>query len=118
MDKWTKAVAKLNRLTQEGSLRWEQTDPPELRGTSDVVEIAYTTEFEGERLRIFSKRSKVALDEERYDWSESPVLQVVDARGRSRFEFPPSPGLYDLLDSVRYQTSGVGTLLDKLAGEG
>ncbi len=114
----TKALAKLNELTQRGLLKWEIVTPPDTRGSSDVVEIAYGTEFEGQRLRIFSRRSKIALDEDRFDWSERPVLQIVDGGGRPLYEFPTVAGVSDLLESVQYQVSGVGQLIEKLASGG
>jgi len=114
----TKALAKLNELTQRGQLKWKIVDPPDTRGSSDVVEIAYGTEFEGKRLRIFSRRSKIALDEDRFDWSEYPVLQIVDGGGRPLYGFPTVAGINDLLESVQHQVSGVGQLIEKLASGG
>ncbi|MBI4083429.1 MAG: hypothetical protein HY423_12555 [Candidatus Lambdaproteobacteria bacterium] len=118
MDKWLKAIVRLNELTQKGILKWEVSHPPNLSGTSDHVEIAFLTEYEGERLRIFKRRSKIALDEELLGWHDQPVLQIIDRQGVTRFDFPTSPALYDLISSVEYQTSGVGAFIDKLASDG
>jgi hypothetical protein len=82
------------------------------------VEVAYVTEFEGQRLRIFSKRYRTWQDEEQYSWHERPILQVVDEQGRALYEFPSDSGISDLLVSVQYQVSGVGRLIDKLASGG
>ena len=113
-----RAIAKLNELTQHGRLKWEVVSPPDTRGSSDVVEIAYGTEHEGKRLRIFSRRSKVAVDEQRFEWLRSPVLQVVDSDGKPLYEFPSFNGIDDLLESVGYQVSGMGRWIEKLASGG
>lgn len=118
MDKMTKAVARLLELTQRGAIQWRTAPLPDLRGTGDFIEIAFAAEYEGEHLRIFRKRSKVALDEERFEWIERPKLEIIDSNGRSLYEFPSHPILYDLLDAVEYQVSGVGPFIEKLASEG
>ena len=117
MDRWMKAIVRLNFLTQEGKLKWHLIDPPDLRGTSDHVEVAFGTTFEGESLRIFRRRHTVATDVDQYGWQSTPELQIIDAEGRTLFTFPFMTALVDLYETVQYQTSGVGSLLDKLAGD-
>lgn len=115
MDKFTKAVARLIELTQKGDIRWERGDPPDFTASGDYAEVVFRAEYDGERLRVFRRRSKVALDEERFDWVETPVLQVLDEDGKSLYQFPHMPALYDLIESVEYQVAGVGPLIEKLA---
>jgi hypothetical protein len=43
------------------------------------------------------------------------VVQIIDAAGRTLYEFPITPATYDLIDTVQYQVSGVGPWIDKLA---
>ena len=113
-----RAIAKLNELTQQGRLKWEVVSPPDTRGSSDVVEIAFGTEHEGKRLRIFSRRSKVEVDEKRFEWLKSPVLEVVDSDGKPLYEFPGLSWIDHLLESVGYQVAGVGRWMEKLASGG
>ena len=107
----------MTELTQKGTVAWVRVDPPNMSGTGDFSDIAFFAKYDGENLRIFRKRFKHAFDEDRFEWSERPVLQVTDNVGTALYEFPHSSAIYDLIDTVEYQVSGVGVLIDKLASE-
>jgi hypothetical protein len=120
MDKITKAVIRLNELTQKGSVKWRKDRLPEMIAKRDYSDIAFVTEYEGERLRVYTRRYKVPGYEVNFEgeWAVRPVLEVIDEAGKTLYEFPSTPATRDLINTVQYQVSGVGSLIDKLASGG
>jgi len=118
MDNLIKAIARLIELTQKGVIRWERGDPPDSTATGDRVEVAFLTEYDGKRLRMFRQRSKVEMDQHRFEWFQNPVLQIVDLDGTTLREFPHLVALHDLMDAVEDQISGAGDWIEKLASGG
>lgn len=53
-------------------------------------------------------------DSEALQWTESDRLVLLDEDGELAYSFPRSRVIRDLLDAVRYKTSGVDQFLDEL----
>jgi len=59
------------------------------------------------RLRIYeTKYLEYYVQFDNHYWAQRPVLEVFDEAGNSLWKAPHMAGLSDLLDSVRYKTSG------------
>ncbi|HEY9160954.1 MAG TPA: hypothetical protein VIS94_07710 [Desulfomonilia bacterium] len=103
--KLIKLIAYLIELTQKGKLNWERHDPPDSIVTShdNIVDFVYQTTFENKELRIYEERYKYWYDEDKWNWDSRVILDFADDYGRSVWKFPSLPGLWDLLESVKYR---------------
>jgi hypothetical protein len=115
-DKWVQAVAKLNRLTQEGTLKWVRMEPPQqlTQGTHSVIVEFYTTTYQGRNLAIYLLRYRNYYNEEDYEWSAEPRLVVCTPTWEPEWPFPEVAGIHELFSSVRFQVADVTTLLDDI----
>lgn len=113
--KWVSALSKINKLTQDGVLRWAIQSPPSLmrEGTDSKIDLVYVVTFKETNLRLYEVRYLAYDDYESSYWAKKPVLEVVDDLGRTLWTFPASRSIYDLFEAVQYQTAGVNQLLDK-----
>jgi hypothetical protein len=115
-NKFIKAIAKLIELTQDGTLKWTVSrETKELtKGTDNVIDLAYLAQEEVRQLRLYELKYKDYLDEFNFNWGNQPVLEIVDDLGHAAWTFPHNRALADLLEAVRYQTSGVDEFIDRL----
>lgn len=110
-------VAHLNELTQENKLQWQSVYEPSSSiylGRDKIIGAVFESEFSGKHLRIYEEQSKYWHDEESYSWSPRLVFAFVDINGNNEWESPNVPGLYDLFESVRYQSAGVNEFLNNM----
>ena len=79
-DKWESLVAKLLRLTEEGTIKWtaEELDS-ELTRSDERVVIVFTASHLGQNLRIYEYEEKFWPDEDQYEWTNSLRLELTDA---------------------------------------
>ncbi len=132
-NKWIDATARLLRLTQEARLIWESHTPPDyLNAQSDKrVDVVYESKYNDRKLRLYELRYKVEkpynfgitsassiFDQRDYPyWASTTVLELLDQYGLSPWAFPKTQVLDDLLESVRYQVSGVKDFMDEILAE-
>lgn len=112
-----KMVAHLNELTQENKLQWQSTYEPSRSiylGRDKIIGAVFETSFNGKELRIYEEQSKNWHDEESYTWYPRLVFAFIDANGNNEWESPDIPGLYDLFESVRFQSAGVNDFLKNM----
>lgn len=134
-DKWVVAVAKLNKLTQEGDLTWKPSEAkdslegqlraplatmvgvgPEPAKGIDVpahsILSAYEASYKRKRLAIFERKYSNALAIG--GWSFKVSLGFLDDADQLIFTAPEVSGLVDLLISVKHQQAGVEDFLAEL----
>ena len=133
-NKWIDATARLLRLTQEARLIWESHRPPDyLNSQADKrVDVVYKAEYNDRTLRLYEMRYKVErphaylsftatisiYDQREYPyWTSTIVLELLDQNGLSPWAFPNTQVLADLLESVRYQVSGVKDFMHEVLAE-
>lgn len=114
VEQWNQFVARLTELTRAGEIAWR----PAMRQTSpygDLVGTAYQTDIEGKLVGIheYSSRSYNPEPESNH-WPDfmvenSVALGVLDHEGKLEWRAPVDAT--ELLDRIRYQASGAGSLL-------
>jgi hypothetical protein len=117
-DKYTKLVVKLNRLTKEDKLSWRKSKPP--AALSEGVDTSwvdfYTTCYADTELGIGEARYREYsnMDDEYY-WLQRVVLALLDGKDLL-YEFPKIEGLWNLLETIRYNLADVESTVDHLIG--
>lgn len=116
--KWVRIVSKFNELTQEGQLSWTRLDPPPgLRDSNTIVEAVYVSEVRlkeiYQRVRIYEGKYRTYDNDFGSYWANEVVLEFIDEEGRSEWQFPEIPGIWDLLESVKYQVTDVDSFLEE-----
>ena len=131
-DKFNQAILKIFKLTHLGEIEWGKAIPPKslAEGTDSVFPLYFEAAYQGRKLALFRERVRrnVALSatmraaltlkgegiNEGLQWVESDRLVLLDEDGDLAFSFPHSRVIKDLLETVRYKTSGVDQFLDEL----
>jgi hypothetical protein len=123
--KLDQAVFQILRLTHEDKLAWESKRPSEIwrENTDDVYPIYFETWYNGRKLALFRKRSRVD-EHEKYvarmmnepvdDWTQSLHLALLGGNDEILFEFPWSPQVSDLFQAVRYKEANVDEFVEAL----
>ena len=103
---WVRAVATLIRRTEEGKIKWKSGEPPE--PLQSDVEVVFTSEYEGKRLRLYTAKYRGVIlelgDDAEEGWYDIPVFT--------------SQAASELLESVKYQVYGVSDFLTKILKAG
>jgi hypothetical protein len=117
----TDFVTKLNRLTQEGRLRWRLTKAPAslTRGSSNPIAAYFECDLMGKLVGIYEERYQDWSEETKeWHWSPRLVLGLFDGEGHQLWEFPDRlAGLNDLWNAVRYRSADVDEYLDSVLAE-
>jgi hypothetical protein len=110
----TDFVAKLNRLTQEGKLRWKLTKVPTSLAVGSSIPAFFQCDLLGKTIGIYEERYKDYSGEtDEWYWASRLVLGLFDAEGRQVWDFPDGlAGLQDLWKAVRYRSADVDKYLD------
>lgn len=114
--KLIKLIAYLIELTQKGKLNWKRYDPPEPIVTSydNKVDFVYIANFEDKILRIYEERYKYWYDEDKWSWDNRVIIDFADDEGRSIWKFPALPGIWDLLEAVKYREADVDDFISEI----
>jgi hypothetical protein len=114
--KFIKAIAKLIQLTQDGDLKWSinKNTKQITEGTNNIIDVVYTAHEENEHLRLYEMKFKNWLEEDTFEWDNQAFLEIIDELGNAIWTFPSNRTLWDLLEAVRYQTSGVDDFINRL----
>lgn len=118
--KAVKLVAKLNRLTQEGTITWDQGSPhPSVtKGSNDVVQLEYTTQYKDKNFRLYLSKYQNYMEEyDKFYWDEATVLEICNEDGVAIWTCPRVNGLWDLFQSVQYQAANVEEILNDILEE-
>lgn len=115
-DKFVRIVAHLNQLTQENTLKWSSvSNPDDLDlGRDKSVGAVFETTYKNKKLRVYEEQYKYWTDEDSFSWSTRIVLAFVGSSDNNSWEFPNIAGLYDLLESVRYQSADVDNFINDI----
>lgn len=128
-DKFDQAALKIFKLTHLGEIEWTKVTPPKSigEGTDWIFPLYFEAKYQGRKLGLFRERLRLAAgaarsawalatmaDSEALQWTESDRLVLLDEDGELAYSFPRSRVIRDLLDAVRYKTSGVDQFLDEL----
>ncbi|WP_064608945.1 hypothetical protein [Photobacterium sp. J15] len=113
-----KLIVKFQKLTSQGDLNWHIIDAPKtlVSATDDFIPICYSTEYEGKKFIIYSRRYQNYSPEfEQLYFEERVEIAMVDFVGRVLWEYTGSATvLTDLFSIVKHQTSGIDDIFDKL----
>jgi hypothetical protein len=118
--KYVTAISKLNRLTQEGKIRWTRRSVPKglTRGTEDYIDSFYSAKHKDKFLGVYELRYRTYDSEsDSFFWTSQLVLALFTADWSKLWEFPPTSGTTELLRSIEYQVSGVEDFVDGLLSE-
>ncbi|MCI0693302.1 hypothetical protein L0337_15020 [candidate division KSB1 bacterium] len=118
--KFISVISKLNRLTQEGELKWRRMDPPAglTSATDDFVTAFYGTKYEGRNLGIYEVRYKAYdPDHDRVYWDNSAIVALFTENWQKEWEFPQVAGIWELMRSVEYQMANVDGFVSKILGD-
>jgi len=116
-EKYIKLVSKLNRLTKEEQIHWEESKPSiALRvGVDDVWIDFYKTFYANTYIGIGEARSpSYSEDLDRHYWSQRVVWALIDYDGELEYELPNTEGLWNLLDTIRRTLSDVDSKIESL----
>ena len=139
-DKWIKVITKIIKKTQEKEIEWEISRSPKKITLNDdaYVEAVFVSLYKDNRyLRLYKKHFKSTKYVDPIDtltsvsagkflgqkqkesyWIDKIYLEIVDSNNNILFEFPNKQSLLnDLLNSVKYQVSGVSDLISDLLNE-
>jgi hypothetical protein len=111
-----KAVQRLTDLTRKGKLVWSETSTLRSRREA-VVGKVYTATYEGDRFAVYESRYKYYLDEDVWEWQPQVNIELIDEEGTLDWAWPENPEGWQLLEAVRFASSGAAKVLRKLAGE-
>ena len=116
-----KVITKLNRLTQEGKIKWERREPPPslVTGTDSKIFDFFATNYKGRNIGLFEERYQ-GWDEDYFHgayWTDRLVLAFFSTAWEKEWEFPKSPGIYELLTSIKYQVAEVETFMNDFLKE-
>lgn len=131
-DKLDQAILKIFNLTHSGAIDWHKSSPSAslVEGADSVISQYFEANYQGRKLGLFHERfrretSDVAMaraiaeltgslagDPTR--WGERARLVLLYDDGELAYAFPQSRVVKDLLEAVRYKTSGVDKFLDEL----
>jgi hypothetical protein len=114
-------IFKLDRLTEEGKIKWERDiTPPSLEAICGDFRILdfYSTNFEGKIIGIYREQYKFYNGEkdEMYD-SERINLGFFDKDGNCDWNTRNENGLWQLFETIRMKTAGIGDYLQKVLAE-
>lgn len=138
IDKNIEAIGKLILLTQKSKLVWDSRDPSVVPGQSseNIASSVFVCEYNFKKLRIYQRKYKdvsrglgilglaglgsaYANDSKQPEmrWYSEIVLELVDEFGNSIWQFPKEKILRDLLEAVKYRTSGASDVIESLLNE-
>ena len=125
-DKFDQAILKIFKLTHLGKIEWDKVTPPKsvVEGREWVVPLYFQACYQDWQLGLFRERVRHAAgmrsalaaltNSEVPEGIETDRLVLLDGDGEIAFSFPHSRVIKDLLETVRYKTSGVDQFLDEL----
>lgn len=135
--KWVDVISRMIALTQHGKMNWDLVDPygtvtTERNRTSAIFQASY----QGKVLRLYERKveqQQPILEEgesfqsllsspifaRRYKtfWVAQVVLEFIDNKGNTLWNFPQVSALHDLLSAVQYYAAGVNEFLNSLLEE-
>lgn len=131
VDKNIEALGKLILLTQKGKIEWNPANPSSVRAMNpdDVIQYVFLCEYKNKFLRIYQRKYKAPQntfgvsvlsswnDRSEMAWHSEVILELTTRNGESVWQFPKGKILNDLLESVRYKTSGAHDVINNLLEE-
>ena len=114
-----KFVAKLNRMTQEGRIKWTLYDPPEdlASGTDDKFPFFWGTRVDDKNLGLYVPRFLDYDSMHGGNWDEQTVLAFCAADWTPVWEFPRTAGIHELRNSVVRKYVEADSFIDKFLAE-
>jgi hypothetical protein len=118
--RWVAFVAKLNRMTQEGSIGWKMRTPPDAltSGTDDKIPMFFGAVLKDRNIAIYLQRYKTYdPDHDQLYWTERVVLAFCTSDWTPVWEFPPIAGIHELFDSVQRYVANVDSFIDDVLAD-
>lgn len=119
-NRWVTFVAKLNRMTQEGSLNWEMMNPPKdlISGTDDKIPMFFGAVLKDRNIAIYVQRYRsYDPDRDQLYWTERIVLAFCGSDWMPIWEFPAIAGIQELYDSVQRHVANIDSFIDEVLSD-
>lgn len=134
-DQNIEAIAKLLVFTQQGVIKWDFLDPGLIQKNmaDGLISSAYKCSYNEKFLRIYLKKYKATnaidffnssylqnlgvKDSVEPGWVSEVVLELTDQNGNSMWQFPNEKMLRDLLEAIKYKSSGAQDLIQSLISD-
>lgn len=132
VDKNLEAMGKLILLTQKGKIEWESINPDVVQrsGQDDIISSAFMCSYKEQLLRVYLRKYKAAPKsfglisvivsdgkKPSLQWYSEVILELINSNGHSLWQFPKENILKDLLEAIRYKTSGAHNVIQSLLDE-
>ena len=117
--RWVSFVAKLNRETQEGKIRWRVAPQSDLPPSGfQQYRPAYTAEFGEGIVRIFLEYVRETNEYRGEYWDESVAIEIKTSRDADFVRIPDTPGDWDLFETVSYKANDLDKFIEKFLKSG
>lgn len=135
-DKNLEAIAKLLFLTQQEKIIWTPNDPNNIKTTyeDEIISFAFSTSYKEKPLRIYKRKYKtlkvkssglmgamsmqdILNPVKEAVWISEIILEIIDKKGNSIWQFPEEEILWDLLEAIKYKASGAHDLINSLLSD-
>ncbi|MDY4326470.1 hypothetical protein SOV88_19615 [Pectobacterium brasiliense] len=111
-------ITLLNRYTLNETITWKREEAPNniKAGTDSYIPLFFSTVLNGDKFGIYEDRHKYYTDIDEYYWDRQVVLCILDDYdGSSIWSWNENLSvLYDLFDNVKYKSSGIDIILNRL----
>ena len=115
-----KFVAKLNRRTQEGRIKWDLYDTPEelTSGKDEKFPFFWGTQVNDRNLGLYVRRylDYDSMHDDNF-WNEQTVLAFCANDWTPVWEFPGTAGINELRNSIERQYVEADSFIDKFLAE-
>lgn len=113
-NRWVSFIAKLNQLTQDGQVRWDVQQQPDLLG-SDFQQYgpAYVAQVDEATVRIYRIKIRSTTHDDEGYWNDAVNLEIKTSESADFIKIPRTPGIEDLYESVVYKTANVDQFLER-----
>lgn len=112
-----KLLVEFQKLTSQSLLTWTIIEAPKVlvSTTNDFIPNCYSTEYDGKRFIIYSRRYEdYSMEFDKLYFNERVEIAMIDRIGRVLWEYTDrAPALNDLFSIVKHQTSGIDDIFNK-----
>ena len=119
-NKTDRFLDRLIQDTRSGKIVWHRASPPDLprSGSEEYAGAIYLTTIKSQTFRLCPLRYRNYTDEVSFVWIDTVVLELIDNHDLVVWQFPESPQIPQLLETVQYASSGIEQIIDDVLAEG
>jgi hypothetical protein len=121
-EKLSAFVSQLNRLTKEGQIKWKSQRPPhslvESRDSEGRITYFWGAKYMGKNIGVYEEKYRAYNeDTDSSYWESRPVLGFFGENWELEYEKLHIMGMWDLIDTIKYQLAEVEEFLDKILSD-